>query len=1226
MAVKAAYEVTVTDETDILSLVTWYALTTSATHPTKPTTTKTSDSVPSPWTTNEPSFDPSQGTKYLHTIIQTRWKDGSCTWDNDVQLSSAYEQAKQAWNKANAAKESADTIADSVGVFETPYTEVEWVESNGTQYVYLDWKPPIATWGFEADFIIKNAFNTTVGTWNQSTNVNGYGNVFGTRNGSMTNDVQLGTYTAAGILRFGSAEYKTSGLLKTDKTRQQVSLRGTSLKRGDGTTVTVTRSSETANKPYANMSVFAMHEGVRRAGTGNLAQPATVRIYSLKFYDGNTLAVNLVGAIRNRDGMTGLYDKVKGHFYPAANMTYGASVGNLGESDTVMQALTKKNIQLFIDNRTISRMWSVSAPELDKLEDGQQITVVFSTAIGGSTPTAAGLVGWDEASTTSYSNVYLKLTLADGSDTEWIPCYYGSGTRLTGHYGSGTPVLLTYRENVLYNATTTSAGTMVPRAWYADPNYNTDDVYTRYADTVVAGLNGVKRYSLNMRDANGNWTSIMNQDNNVGATGKTAYTGGLQLGNILYHNSSANIAAGGNTGQMKESQGGLDFRYDVNGVTNVAGTTGLQLRKPVYFVGTIHDDGLFYLDQTKWWTQDTFETGKVYVQVGTAYSSYYAIFLAVNNPAYIYINGELVAYEKYLSDEAAKVAGNYIVSTASNDVWIHTENHGPNSSGAATSDTYGWRIGSVFELVRAGLSYFKMWVENNVAKVRVGLEDAGHSIFSPDGMDVYNNGVNVARFGADGAQVGLTDKSHLTLDYHSLQMVDKDGDTYFHVSDLRVTDGYATLVEVIDNPDDQSHEITVSYPPRSVGTTTVVIDGTTTATVTSVRSTLDGHGVVVIAEELEEFIPVEVTYQTDSSETKALTFGSRSDGSSVGSHSVAIGHNNEVSGFYSMAGGANNHVKTPYAVALGANNSVRNGAFAAIGEGNTANYQGAVAIGGGLTASGLSQTVIGQNNIADTAGKYLLIIGNGPFLSSKSNALAVDWNGNLDFGSTGDHFFVFPNTNTSGEPTITHRRIAFTGYGNLRLDTSTDNGQTWTLGTRYFASEDRIWPVDKGGTGLTASPSMLANLGSTAAADVLQASPRPGITGTLGVGHGGTGITDFGSMVSDDHAMVSVATTKWTQLASKSLAKGKWLILAGCYCAAGSNANGNRQFIVTDATSVSSAALATTVEFPGSTTPLYIVFPVYMQPSATTTYRVFGYQSSGSALNMRVFMRCIRLG
>lgn len=50
-------------------------------------------------------------------------------------------------------------------------------------------------------------------------------------------------------------------------------------------------------------------------------------------------------------------------------------------------------------------------------------------------------------------------------------------------------------------------------------------------------------------------------------------------------------------------------------------------------------------------------------------------------------------------------------------------------------------------------------------------------------------------------------------------------------------------------------------------------------------------------------------------------------------------------------------------------------------------------------------------------------------------------------------------------------------------------------------------PIANGGTGLTESPSMLANLGSTTAANVLAASPRPGITGTLPITHGGTGST-----------------------------------------------------------------------------------------------------------------------
>ena len=55
--------------------------------------------------------------------------------------------------------------------------------------------------------------------------------------------------------------------------------------------------------------------------------------------------------------------------------------------------------------------------------------------------------------------------------------------------------------------------------------------------------------------------------------------------------------------------------------------------------------------------------------------------------------------------------------------------------------------------------------------------------------------------------------------------------------------------------------------------------------------------------------------------------------------------------------------------------------------------------------------------------------------------------------------------------------------------------------------------ADKGGTGLTASPSLLTNLASTSAANVLQASPRPGVTGVLPLANGGLG-KDFSAAAS----------------------------------------------------------------------------------------------------------------
>lgn len=54
-------------------------------------------------------------------------------------------------------------------------------------------------------------------------------------------------------------------------------------------------------------------------------------------------------------------------------------------------------------------------------------------------------------------------------------------------------------------------------------------------------------------------------------------------------------------------------------------------------------------------------------------------------------------------------------------------------------------------------------------------------------------------------------------------------------------------------------------------------------------------------------------------------------------------------------------------------------------------------------------------------------------------------------------------------------------------------------------------PIGRGGTGVTANPSMLVNLASTTTANIFAASPRPGVTGTLPTSHGGLGSTAYSS-------------------------------------------------------------------------------------------------------------------
>lgn len=79
--------------------------------------------------------------------------------------------------------------------------------------------------------------------------------------------------------------------------------------------------------------------------------------------------------------------------------------------------------------------------------------------------------------------------------------------------------------------------------------------------------------------------------------------------------------------------------------------------------------------------------------------------------------------------------------------------------------------------------------------------------------------------------------------------------------------------------------------------------------------------------------------------------------------------------------------------------------------------------------------------------------------------------------------------------------------------------------------------VARGGTGVTANPSMLVNLGSTSAASVFATSPRPGITGTLAVSHGGTGATSAASARSNLGAAASDIITVSSSQPSSSTCK-----------------------------------------------------------------------------------------
>lgn len=140
----------------------------------------------------------------------------------------------------------------------------------------------------------------------------------------------------------------------------------------------------------------------------------------------------------------------------------------------------------------------------------------------------------------------------------------------------------------------------------------------------------------------------------------------------------------------------------------------------------------------------------------------------------------------------------------------------------------------------------------------------------------------------------------------------------------------------------------------------------------------------------------------EGSGTTASKYYSHAEGSGTtasGTSSHAEGDATTASGYYSHAEGGGSNATADKSHAEG--NSTQASGYAAHAEGSGTIASGAAshAEGSGTKASSANQHVQGKYNIEDTAVTYAMIIGNGTADDARSNALTVDWSGNIECGT-----------------------------------------------------------------------------------------------------------------------------------------------------------------------------------------------------------------------------------
>ena len=345
----------------------------------------------------------------------------------------------------------------------------------------------------------------------------------------------------------------------------------------------------------------------------------------------------------------------------------------------------------------------------------------------------------------------------------------------------------------------------------------------------------------------------------------------------------------------------------------------------------------------------------------------------------------------------------------------------------------------------------------------------------------------VARFGADGAQIGKDAEAHVVVTDKSMQMDDANGGTYMRIE---ATDpSTAQTFSFTGNGTAKTFTIASSSQPRTGGapSCSVTVDGVAVTEGVSFNWTADYLSLIDVVIKVQgvtfEVAPASgasIVLSVASGHRRGFLFGVASSATGV-TGDCAVGE-----GYQPKAGAQAAHAEGVQCIAMGiAAHAEGHGTLAeqpythAEGNGSEATAECSHAEGykckaeevnshaqnTQTIAGSASQTAIGKYNEADFNDVYGLIMGNGTSDSARSNAFAVKWTGDAEYAGA---------VTASG--------------GQARL-----NG---TAGFVYIRDASaNIWRINKGSGGVefyngTSWVSMFYNMTTSRTANTVLAAPN----------------------------------------------------------------------------------------------------------------------------------------
>ena len=420
------------------------------------------------------------------------------------------------------------------------------------------------------------------------------------------------------------------------------------------------------------------------------------------------------------------------------------------------------------------------------------------------------------------------------------------------------------------------------------------------------------------------------------------------------------------------------------------------------------------------------------------------------------------AVTKVLVEKASTTATKYITDIT-NGIFVSPEGQGPNDTQTPT----GWRIKDALELIKSGVTYIKMWLDNSVPKVQIGVADALNVLIDSADIKLRNNSTDLALFGSSSARIGKTNDIHTTIGSNSFAISAPYNLNILNVYGEQVNNQRALL---ISGTSDQS-QVSASIPAdvKIIISSQIIVyakklsDSSYTASATFTYGTADSktsNGYTFAYNGAKTFTvsktssvgDINITFRAaELSNCKFILGTLASSPVSSGNNIFSFGSNNVVQGNNAIAFGSDCTASGNWAVAIGwqaqatyqSSFAFQRGQASALyslaaGDGQ-AKKKYSVAFGEDTVANGEHQVVLGKFNVADTSS--LLIVGNGT--SERSNAFKLSSGGSGYFASA---------LGTGGKTAWndTNKGCWLTSNGNIHLmDSATSGG---AIGFHYNLS------------------------------------------------------------------------------------------------------------------------------------------------------------------------------